>query len=79
MPAAGELALAAFDRGLQAEEGNDVAVVGVEYLLVGGVRGCTNLADVNLSGEIFDVVQHDVGGLVIIDMVLAATDVGDVG
>ena len=41
--------------GLQCEEGDDIANIGVEYLLVGGVGWCADGFCRMGFGEVFDV------------------------
>ena len=78
VPGTRDSAFASVSSGFEAEEGDDVADVGVEDLFVGCVGWCTDFGRV-AGAEVGNVVEHDVGWGVVEGVVLAAADGGYVG
>lgn len=63
-PATGQLTLSAFRRGAEREQRNDIALIGMENLLISRVRrGANALFITTRCAEILDVVHDDVSRL----------------
>lgn len=61
LPSASKLARTTLSGSLECEQGDDVARVGVEDLLVGGVGRAADGLLLRRRGQVLDVRQHDVG------------------
>lgn len=77
-PAARQVALTTLGSGGQSKKGNDISGISVENLLLSSVGRCANLMRVKNGRQVLDVSENDIGRLVLVLLVLAATDVGDV-
>lgn len=79
IPAAGEITLASFGCRAQAKKRDNISSVGVEDLLVGRVGWSSDLVFIGTAADVFDVRNHRRSSILQTRVLLAATNVADVG
>lgn len=79
IPAAREITLASFGCRAQAEKRDDIPSVGVEDLLIGSVGWGSDLVFIGTAADILDMGNHRRSSILQARVLLAATNVADVG